>query len=218
MELLYLDNFIAVCVKPAGVLSTDEPGGAPELLRAALGDESADVRTVHRLDRVVGGLLLLARSAEAASALGRQVMDGRFRKRYLAVVHGVPDAPAGTFVDLLRRDRRECKTYVADAPGKDAREAVSDYALLGSADGLSLLRITLRTGRTHQIRAQFAHHGLPLLGDKKYGTLTDDCPIALWSERVAFTHPETGAAMAFRLPPPAEYPWTRFDLTGEAAP
>ena len=215
MELLYLDNFIAVCVKPAGVLSTDEPGGAPELLRAALGDESADVRTVHRLDRVVGGLLLLARSAEAASALGRQVMDGRFQKAYLAVVHGAPPETSGSFRDLLRRDRRECKTYVADAPGKDAREAVSDYALLGSTDGLSLLRITLRTGRTHQIRAQFAHHGLPLVGDRKYGTLTDESPIALWSERIAFEHPETGAVMSFVLPPPECAPWTAFSA-GEA--
>jgi len=208
MELLYSDNSIAVCVKPAGALSTDEPGGVPELLRAALGDPDAAVYTVHRLDRVVGGVMLLARTKTAAAALGRQVMDGRFRKAYLAAVHGAPDAPEGTFTDLLRRDRRECKTYVADAPGKDAREAISDYALLGSAAGLSLLRITLRTGRTHQIRAQFAAHGLPLVGDRKYGTLTDgETPIALWSERLAFFHPDTGAAMEFVLPPPDSYPW-----------
>ena len=218
MELLYLDNCIAVCVKPAGILSTDEPGGAPDALRAALGDAGADVFTVHRLDRVVGGALLLARTRDAASALGKQVMDGRFRKAYLAVVHGAPETAEGTFTDLLRRDRRACMTFVADAPGKDAREAVSDYALLQSAPGLSLLRITLRTGRTHQIRAQFAAHGLPLVGDRKYGTLTDESPIALWSERIAFAHPETGEAMAFALPPPRAEPWTHFDLTGEARP
>ena len=211
MELLYLDNSIALCVKPAGVLSTDAPGGAPELLRQALGDPAAPVFTVHRLDRVVGGLLLLARSREAASALGRQVMDGRFQKAYLAVVHGAPETPEGTFTDLLRRDKRECKTYVADAPGRDAREAVSDYTLLQSTGGLSLLRVTLRTGRTHQIRAQFSHHGLPLLGDRKYGTLTDgETPIALWSARVAFFHPDTGAPMDFTLPPPTAWPWTAF--------
>ena len=207
MELLYHDSCIAVCVKPAGVLSTDEPGGVPELARVALGDPAADVRTVHRLDRVVGGVMLLALSRDAAAVLGRQVMDGRFQKAYLAVVHGVPAAERGTFTDLLRRDKRECKSYVTDTPGKDAREAISDYTLLQSAHGLSLLRITLRTGRTHQIRAQFSAHGLPLVGDRKYGTLTEDCPIALWSEHVAFIHPETGEAMDFTLPPPAAWPW-----------
>ena len=220
MELLYSDNSLAVCVKPAGALSTDGPGGVPEMLREALGDANADVYTVHRLDRVVGGVMLLARTPSAASALGRQVMDGRFAKAYLAVVHGVPAAPEGTFTDLLRRDRRECKTYIADAPGRDAREAISDYTLLQTAGGLSLLRITLRTGRTHQIRAQFAHHGLPLVGDRKYGTLTDrETPIALWSHALAFDHPETGARMAFTLPPPALWPWTGFHFdTEEAAP
>ena len=219
MEILYSDRFLIVCVKPAGVLSTDEPGGVPSLARQALGDERADVRTVHRLDRVVGGVMLLARGADAAAALGRQVMDGGFHKRYLAVVHGAPEAGAGTFTDLLRRDRRECRTYVTDTPGKDAREAISDYTLLERAGALSLLRISLRTGRTHQIRAQFAHHGLPLVGDRKYGTLADgETPIALWSHAIAFAHPDTGAAMAFRLPPPRIDPWTEFSAWEESAP
>ena len=199
MELLYFDNCIAVCVKPAGMLSTDAPGGAPEALRAYLGEPAATVCTVHRLDRVAGGLLLLARSKQAAAALGKQVM------------HGAPDAESGTFTDLLRRDRRDCKTYIAPAPAKDVREAVSDYALVACADGLSLLRITLCTGRTHQIRAQFSHHGLPLVGDRKYGTLTDgDTPLALWSHALGFFHPETGERMDFTLPPPQTWPWTAF--------
>ena len=219
MELLYSDNSLAVCVKPAGALSTDGPGGVPEMLRAALGDISADVRTVHRLDRVVGGVMLLALGPEAASALGRQVMDGRFTKAYLAVVHGAPETSEGTFTDLLRRDKRACKSYITPTPARDAREAISDYTLLQTADNLSLLRITLRTGRTHQIRCQFAHHGLPLVGDRKYGTLTDgDTPIALWSHALAFDHPATGARMAFTLPPPGIWPWTDFTIEGERAP
>lgn len=212
MKLLLYDEFIVVCEKPAGVLSTDEPGGVPELVRAALGDPGADVRTVHRLDRVVGGAMVLARSKAAAAELGRQVMERRFEKEYLAVVHGAPPAAAGTLRDLLRRDRAERKTYVTDTPGKDAREAVLDYAVLGCSAGLSLLRISLRTGRTHQIRCQFASRGLPLVGDRKYGLLTDEGPIALWSYRLAFDHPETGARVDLCLAPPARWPWTEFDL------
>lgn len=211
MKILMCDNSILVCEKPAGVLSTDEPGGVPELARAALGDLAADVRTVHRLDRVVGGLMLLARSKAAASALGQQVMEHRFEKEYLAAVHGSPADRSGTFRDLLRRDKAERKTYVTDVPGKDAREAILDYRVLGTAAGLSLLRISLRTGRTHQIRCQCASRGLPLVGDRKYGRPEDDCPIALWSYRLAFDHPETGRRVELCQDPPAQWPWTEFD-------
>ena len=215
MELLYADPYIIVCVKPAGALSTDEPGGVPALARLALGEPDADVRTVHRLDRVVGGAMLLARGAQTASDLGKQVMEGRFAKEYLAVVHGCPEIAEGTFTDLLRRDRRECRTYVASEPGKGVQEAVLDYALLGRRDGLSLVSVTLRTGRTHQIRCQFSARGLPLVGDRKYGRLTDgETEIALWSHALAFDHPATGERMKFRLPPPGKYPWTLFAAAG----
>ena len=90
MEILYQDANILVCIKPARVLSTDEPGGLPELVREALGDPKADVRTVHRLDRVVSGVMVLARNADAASELSRQIREDQFRKEYLAVVHGRP--------------------------------------------------------------------------------------------------------------------------------
>ena len=92
MELMYVDDDILICLKPARVLSTDEPGGVPDLAREALGNPKADVRTVHRLDRVVSGLMVLARSADAASELSRQIRDQIFEKEYLAVVHGRPDA------------------------------------------------------------------------------------------------------------------------------
>ena len=211
MELVYCDNSIIVCVKPAGVLSTDEPGGVPSLAREALGDEAAEVRTVHRLDQVVGGAMVLARSKAAASALGQQLMSHRFEKEYLAVVHGCPAEPVGTFTDLLWRSKPERKTYVVAEPGRGVQEAVLDYEVLEKTDELSLVRITLRTGRTHQIRCQFSARGLPLVGDKKYSTLPDECGIALWSQRVAFDHPGTGERMDVRLAPPALWPWTAFD-------
>ena len=207
MELLYQDNRIVVAVKPRGVLSTDEPGGMPELLRAELGTEC--IRTVHRLDAQVGGVMVFARSKKAASLLSQQVREQKFEKEYLAVVHGTPP-DSGTLVDLLGRDKARRITYVAEAPGEDIREAKLDYHVLSTCNGLSLVSIRLHTGRTHQIRVQFQSRGWPLVGDKKYGRPKDDCPIALWSYRLKFTHPETGETMEFICEPPKTEPWALF--------
>ena len=210
MEILYCDESIVVCVKPQRVLSTDEPGGVPELVRHALGDPKADVRTVHRLDRVVGGLMVLARSASAASILSQQVRDGQFEKEYQAVVHGVPDKPSGTLRDLLVRDKARKMTMVAAEPGKGVQEAILYYQTLSTQKDMSLVRIQLETGRTHQIRVQFASRGMPLVGERKYCTREDDCEIALWSCRLSFDHPKTGERVVFSLQPPVVYPWDCF--------
>ncbi len=211
MELLYVDESIVVCIKPARVLSTDEPGGLPELVRQALGNPKADIRTVHRLDRVVSGVMVLARSAEAASELSRQVREDEFSKEYLAVLHGVPKSPEGTLTDLLYRDKARRMTMVAREPGKGVQEAVLDYRVLATAEGLSKAAVRLHTGRTHQIRVQFASRGLPLVGERKYSELDDPCEIALWSHRIGFTHPLTAEPMEFSQEPPKEYPWTLFE-------
>ena len=208
VEIIYLDRDIVVCVKPARVLSTDEPGGVPELVRQELNDPKADVRTVHRLDRVVSGLMVLARSPQAASELSRQIREDRFEKEYLAVVHGCPESDSGRLTDLLLRNKPERKTYVVQEPGKGVQEAVLDYKTLAKTADLARVQIRLITGRTHQIRAQFSSRGLPLVGDRKYSLNQDDCEIALWSHRLAFRHPTTGEAMEFILEPPEIYPWT----------
>lgn len=210
MKIIYKDNDIVVCVKPARVLSTDEPGGMPQLVREALGDENTDVRTVHRLDRVVSGLMVLARNAESASALGKQIQDGVFRKEYLAVAHGdVPDS--GTMTDLLIRDKARRMTFVTDKPQKGAQEAILHYETIQRRAEKSLVRIELVTGRTHQIRCQFASRGFPLVGERKYSTLEDNCEIALLSHRLRFLHPKSGEAFDFSLNPPEEFPWSAFD-------
>lgn len=206
MELIYQDRDIVVCVKPSRVLSTDEPGGVPDLVRQALGDPNANVRTVHRLDRVVSGLMVLARNAKAASALSRQIRENTFQKEYLAVVHGKPEG--GILRDLLLRNKQERKTYIVTEPGKDVREAILDHQVISTTGDMSRVRIQLHTGRTHQIRAQFSGRGMPLVGDRKYSTMEDDCEIALWSYRLAFSHPYTGEPMEFILEPPEAYPWT----------
>ncbi len=208
MKILYQDDKIIVCVKPAQVLSTDEPGGLPDLLRAHLGDPDANIRTVHRLDRVVSGLMVVARTARAASDLSRQIRQDEFGKEYLAVIHGNDLPPEGQFRDLLLRNKSERKTYIVQEPGKDVQEALLEYKVLNRADSLSRVQIRLLTGRTHQIRAQFSGRGYPLVGDRKYSLLDDDCPIALWSYALSFAHPATGEKMTFTLQPPDIYPWT----------
>ena len=213
MNIIYYDNNIIVCIKPAGVISTDEEGGMPQLLREALGDENADIRAVHRLDQVVSGLMVYAQSNAAASELSRQIRCGEFHKSYLAVVHGVPEERKGRFEDILLRSKEKRKTFVINKPARGAQNAILDYELLGSNGERSLVAIELITGRTHQIRAQFSHRRLPLLGYRKYGSGEDDCRIALWSYSLSFLNPETGKRMNFRVKPPREYPWSDFDTS-----
>lgn len=209
-QILHIDESFLVCLKPPRVLSTDEPGGMPDLCRAALGDPKANVRTVHRLDQVVSGLMVLARTKKAASELSRQIRNDEFSKEYLAVLHGAPDEPYGTLTDLLYRNKEERKTYVVSEPGKDVQEAVMNYEVLASTPNHSKVRIQLITGRTHQIRCQFSSRGLPLVGDRKYSLNEDDCEIALWSSLLRFRHPRTGEQLTFTAPPPQEFPWNQF--------
>ena len=208
MEIIYKDADILVCVKPPRILSTDEPGGLPDLLRQELGEPNADIRTVHRLDRVVSGLMVLARNAKAASELSRQIRENQFQKEYLAVVHGAPAEESGRFTDLLLRDKARKMTMVVPQEGKGVLPASLHYWVQNSNNGMSRVRISLDTGRTHQIRVQFSSRGLPLVGERKYSTLDDPCEIALWSYHLAFTHPTTGNQMEFSLEPPQQYPWT----------
>ena len=207
MDIIYQDADICVVIKPARVLSTDEPCGVPELARQALGEPQADVRTVHRLDRVVGGLMVLARNTAAASELSRQIREDIFEKEYLAVVHGKPEADSGRFCDLLLRDKARKMTMVVSQEGKGVLPASLRYQVLNQVNGMSCVRIQLETGRTHQIRVQFASRGMPLVGERKYSQIEDGCEIALWSHKVGFRHPKTGEWLQFSKEPPDIYPW-----------
>lgn len=217
VPILYQDERILVCRKPAGLLSTDDENGLPAVLRTQLGDAHACIRTVHRLDAAVSGVMVYARSQMAASLLSEQIRDGKFRKEYLAVLHGAPDAPAGMLRDLLWRNRSTRRTVVVAEPRKDAKQALLLYRVLAQASGRSLVQIRLLTGRTHQIRVQLSSRGLPLVGDRKYGRGDEDgCAIALWSYRLRFFHPQTDELLEFSLEPPACAPWTDFSLPPDA--
>ena len=215
LHVLYCDNAILVCEKPVNCLSEPGPGKnvpdmASEWLKAK--GEHPDVRTVHRLDKAVGGLMVLARTQRAAASLIDQIAARTAEKEYLAVLRGVPTAEVATLEDLLFHDSRTNKTFVVTRPRKGVREAKLSYRVLGRADTetgpLSLVRVKLHTGRTHQIRAQFSHRGLPLLGDIRYGSKAGHGP-ALFSCFLAFDHPETGKRMEFELLPTGE-PWNLF--------
>lgn len=202
MDILFQDRRIVVAVKPSGVLSTDEPGGMPALLRQELHTEC--IRTVHRLDAPVSGLMVFARSAYAAGDLSRQIREGTFEKHYLAVLRGAPPEREGTLTDLLARDKETRLTHVVTTREKGVQEARLRYRVLDSRAGLALVRIQLLTGRTHQIRVQFAARGCPLAGDGKYGG-KGSAPL-LWSYRLSFPDPRDGRMQTFEKSP-ENSPW-----------
>ena len=213
MQILYEDKFLVIAVKPVGVLSEDTPDAPcmPQLLREhyrARG-QSDFIATVHRLDKVVGGVMLFSRRKEITGKLTALVSEHRLTKEYLAVLRGHPEKSADTLTDLLFRDSQVNKSFVVDRMRKGVREAKLSYCELSRTQDLSLVRVKLHTGRTHQIRVQFSHRKLPLLGDIRYGSKAN-CSTALWSYHLAFTHPVTGKEVDVTCPPPANYPWTLF--------
>lgn len=207
-EILFADEAIAVCLKPSGVLSQgDGEAALPVLLRAQLGGE---IYPVHRLDQPVGGVMVFARTREAAAKLSAAMQTEAFSKRYLAVLGSAPEQPEGTLRDLLFFDRSRNKSFVVRRKRAGVKEALLSYRTLGAAEGLTLVSVRLHTGRTHQIRVQFASRGMPLLGDGKYGSRSNRCAVALWSAALCFPHPTTGEALRFTAQPPQVYPWSLF--------
>lgn len=212
VTVLYEDAYLVVAVKPVGVLSEDSGAGAsmPALLRAHYVGQNDYIATVHRLDKIVGGVMVFSRRREITGKLTEAVREHRVTKEYLAVLRGHPAQPEATLTDLLFRDAAHNKSYVVRRMRKGVREATLDYREIGRTDALSLVRVRLHTGRTHQIRVQFSSRGLPLLGDIRYGSKDPACTAALWSYHLAFTHPVTGKLVDVTCPPPAAYPWTLF--------
>ena len=196
MEILYRDGEILVCIKPAGVLSE----GADSMLTRLEQQEGGAVYPVHRLDRGAAGLMVFARTKQSAAALSADIAQGGMQKEYLAAVSGLPAPPEGRMEDYLFKDSRKNKVFCVKTLRRGAKKAALRYRVLQTREGVSLVRVALETGRTHQIRVQFASRGMPLLGDGKYGSRVKGA-LMLWSCRLCFPHPKTGQEMVFeRLP------------------
>jgi 23S rRNA pseudouridine1911/1915/1917 synthase len=210
LKILYEDNQLIVAVKPAGVLSQSDGGQDPDMLAEIKAyvkekhNKPGDVfiGLVHRLDQNVGGVMVFARTSKAAARLSEAIREHEFAKRYYAVVEGgIPPGTTGTLVDRLSKDETTRTAMVV--AGEAGREAVLDYRSLAviRKDGRArtLVDVTLKSGRFHQIRAQFANAGHPLVGDTKYGAApAGRNVIGLHAVELAFEHPVTQVPLVFR--------------------
>ena len=207
IEILEQTPQLVLCVKPVGVRAQGEAeADLPALLKRQLGCE---IYPVHRLDQAVGGVMVFAKTAPAAAKLSQAIAGETLQKEYLAVLERSPERAEGELSDLLFHDRTKNKTYVVSRQRKGVKEAKLAYRVLDVQNGLCLVRIRLYTGRTHQIRVQFASRGMPLVGDGKYGSRKNAASPALWS--YALTLPMGGAIARIRALPEAAGVWAAFE-------
>lgn len=199
MTVLYEDASLIVAVKPRGILSEGEGDGSMLTLLFAH-CKGGIVYPVHRLDRETAGVMVYAKDKNAAAALSRAVAEREVAKEYLAVTTALPEDEEGEWRDLLFRDAKKNKSFVVSRMRKGVREAVLRYRVTATADGRALCRVALETGRTHQIRVQFASRGLPLVGDTRYGAKTASS-LGLFAYRLAFSHPKTKEKLVFTALP-----------------
>ena len=211
-KILYEDAHLLLLEKPMGVPSQDGEG---DCVPHRLADQGFAVKVVHRLDKPTGGVMVYARTDTAAAKLSAIVGQHEiFVKEYLAVVQGCPAEREGTLTDLLYHDVRKNKSYAVDRMRKGVREAKLDYAVLETIDTeegtFSLVRVRLHTGRTHQIRVQFASRKMPLYGDSRYGGVKGSA-LGLWSHRLTLPHPMTGKTISAQSDPNWDIaPWCYF--------
>lgn len=201
-DIIYEDRSVIVCVKPPFVASQKTPDGNDmvTLLEQHTGGE---IFPVHRLDTLTSGVMVYAKTQKAASFLSREISEGRFNKEYIAEVHGRPAEDKGRFEDLLFKDSRKNKSFVVKKERKGVKKAVLDYEVIESRETekgcFTKVKIKLHTGRTHQIRVQFASRKMPVAGDGKYGSTDNRKNIALTSFSLEFRHPENGKTVRFSL-------------------
>jgi 23S rRNA pseudouridine1911/1915/1917 synthase len=221
LDVLLEDNHCLAIDKPAGLLAQGDATGEPNAVDAARDYLKAKyakpgnvfVGLVHRLDRPTSGVLLLARTSKAAARLSEQFREGDVEKVYWAVVTGRPADDAGEWTDALLKDERRNVVDVVEPGTPGSRPATMAYRVLDRSGRTSLLEVRPRTGRSHQIRVQLASRGLPIVGDRKYGSTTalralDGKPrVALHARAMTFSHPTRREALEVTAPVPADWPW-----------
>jgi len=219
IRILYEDNHLLVVVKPPNIPVQGDISGDPDLLtllKAYIKSRynklgNVFLGLVHRLDRPVGGTMVFARTSKAASRLSEQVRKHDMEKIYLCVAQGCPGSMKGRLTDHLLKDEKENVVKVVEPGTPGSKQAILDYEVIAQKEGLSLVKVNLITGRSHQIRVQMANNGTPLFGDAKYGyTGERGHQLALWSHALSIIHPTTKERMTFTSSPPDTYPWNLF--------
>ncbi len=220
MKILYEDKYLLICEKPIGVESQKSSRGGEDMLsllakyRHERGEEDY-VGLVHRLDTATGGAMIYSKRADTVGKLSALVGSEDYKKTYLTVIHGEPMQECGELCDLLYHDKTKNKSFVCDKMRAGVKQAILNYKVLDTVtrdngEKLSLVEVQLVTGRTHQIRVQFASRKMPILGDGKYGSRDNKASMALWSHKVDFIHPKTQKSISAKSLPPDIYPWTLF--------
>ncbi|MGN1418978.1 MAG: RluA family pseudouridine synthase [Acutalibacteraceae bacterium] len=209
MQIIYEDKEIVVCTKDAGLISEQGNGTQASMVSLLEKECSSTVYPVHRLDKNVGGLMVYAKTKNAAANLSSQIAAHTFEKEYFAALHGTLEETSGELCDLLYKDRRTNKTYVVTRQRAGVKQAKLTYEVIGEIlfdeKACAVVRVKLQTGRSHQIRVQFASRKHPIIGDRRYGAKDKNNRIELWSCRLKFNHPTSAQKMEFFENAPEEY-------------
>lgn len=217
ISILYEDNHVLAVVKPPGILSQEDETGDPDMLTLLKQDikerynkpGNVYLGLVHRLDRMVGGVMVFAKTSKGASRLSESVRNRDFGKTYVCVVQGTPAKQEARLTHYIRKDSKQNQVTVYNKPNSEAKEAILEYEVAATSGRFSLVSIKLHTGRPHQIRAQMAYIGCPLVGDLKYGAKPTSGidSIALWSTSVSTPHPVSKERMSFHSTPSGSDAW-----------
>ncbi len=214
IEIIFEDDDILVINKPVGILSEDSQKGEKGILTHL---QKENLYLLHRLDREVGGVMVFAKNKKSASILSTDIANGKLYKSYLAVTDGVPENDEGVYKDLLFKDSKKNRSFVVNRMRKGVRQASLEFVVLKKTEKNALVRVLLHTGRTHQIRVQFASRKTPLTADGRYGSKVRGCSIALHSHRIKFIHPTTKKEVEFVSNPDFDvYPWNLSEVTENA--